>query len=83
MIKNVKLNGDSLPWAKSARHLGNQLSTNLHYSPMAQEMTTDLLCKRAVFFNSVHQVQQKFGSFDPKLVLRLVSVYSTSMYGSP
>ena len=50
---------------------------------MAPEMTTDLLCKRAVFFNSVHQVQQKFGSFDPKLVLRLVSVYSTSMYGSP
>lgn len=83
MIKNVKLNGDSLPWVKSARHLGNQLSTNLHYSPMAPEMTTDLLCKRAVFFNSVHQVQQKFGSFDPKLVLRLVSVYSTSMYGSP
>ena len=35
MIKNVKLNGDSLPWVKSARHLGNQLSTNLHYSPMA------------------------------------------------
>ena len=83
IIRNVQLNGNNLPWVKSAKHLGNQLSTNLSYSPLSPEMVTDLLGKRAAFFNSVHQVQQKFGSFDPKVVLRLVSIYSTAMYGSP
>ena len=35
-----------------------------------------------MFFDNVHQIQQKFGPYDPKLTLKLVSVYSTSMYGS-
>ena len=83
IIKNVKLNGNELPWVNSAKHLGNYLSTQLSYAPLAPEMSTDLRCKRAMVFDSVNQVKQKFGAFDPKLVLRLLSVYSTALSGSP
>ena len=82
-IRSVRLNGDSLPWVNSAKHLGNLLSTKLSHSPLAPDMASDVLEKRAMFFDSIHQVLQKFGSFDPKLVMRLIGIYSTSMYGSP
>ena len=58
------------------------MSTKLNVSPFSPETKTDILSKRAFFFNSVHQIQQKFGSYDPKLILKLVSVYSTALYGS-
>ena len=60
----------------------NQLSSNLMLSPLSPDTSADILCKRAIFFDSVHQVIQRFGSYDPALTLRLVSVYSTAFYGS-
>ena len=45
-------------------------------------MKSDLLCKRAVLFDKIHQVMQQFGYLDPKLVINLLSTYSTAMYGS-
>ena len=82
-IPCVKLNGDSLPWVPTAKHLGNHLSSNLENFPCSPETKTDLLCKRAILFDKVHQVQQQFGYYDPQLVLRLLSIYSTALYGSP
>ena len=46
------------------------------------ETKTDLLCKRAILFDKVHQIQQQFGYYDPKLVINLLSIYSTTLYGS-
>ena len=68
---------------KFCQTLGKLLEYSLSYAPLAPEMSTDLRCKRAMVFDSVNQVKQKFGAFDPKLVLRLLSVYSTALYGSP
>ena len=82
-IPCVKLNGDSLPWVPTAKHLGNHLSSNLENFPCSPETKTDLLCKRAILFDKVHQVQQQFGYYDPQLILRLLSIYSTALYGSP
>ena len=82
-IPKVKLNGDHLPWVTTAKHLGNHLSSKLHLSPVSPETKTDLLCKRAILFDKIHQVQQQFGYYEPRLVLNLLSIYSTALYGSP
>ena len=81
-VENVKLNGDSLPWVDKAKHLGNHLSSKLNLSFSSPETKTDLLCKRAIFFPIVHQILQQFGSYEPKLIINLLSTYSTAMYGS-
>ena len=59
VISNVKLNGNKLPWVTKAKHLGNHLSSTLSHSPYCPETKTDLLCKRAILFDKVHQVQQQ------------------------
>ena len=82
-IVKLKLNDDNLPWVTTAKHLGNHLSARLNFSPYSPETKTDLLCKRAILFDKVHQVQQQFGYYDPHLVLRLLTIYSTALYGSP
>ena len=81
-VMNVKLNGDMLPWVDTAKHLGNHLSSRLNFSCFSPETKTDLLQKRAIFFDRVHQVHQQFGQYHPKLVLNLISIYSTALYGS-
>ena len=81
-IKNVLLNGDKLPWVTTAKHLGNHLSSKLNLAFFCPESRTDLLCKRAILFDKVHQVMQQFGYLEPTLVVKLLSVYSTALYGS-
>ena len=39
--------------------------------------------QRAILFDKIHQVQQQFGYYEPRLVLNLLSIYSTALYGSP
>ena len=82
VIENVKLNGDKLPWVSTAKHLGNHLSSKLNLSSFCPETRTDLLCKRAILFEKVHEVMQQFGYLQPELVVKLLSVYSTALYGS-
>ena len=81
-IDNVILNGNKLPWVTTAKHLGNHLSSKLNLSFFCPETKTDLLCKRAILFEKVHQVMQQFGYLDPHLVIKLLSIYSTALYGS-
>ena len=78
----VKLNGDMLPWVNTAKHLGNHLSSSLNLGTFSPETKTDLLAKRAILFDKVHQIQQQFGYYDPHLVIKLLSIYSTALYGS-
>ena len=81
-IKNVTLNGDNLPWVASAKHLGNHLSSKLNFSSYSPETKTDILCKRAILFDKVHQILQQFGFYKPELLINLISIYSTALYGS-
>ena len=73
-IENVVLNGDKLPWVTTAKHLGNHLSSKLNLSFYSPETKTDLLCKRAILYDKVHQVMQQFGYLDPQLVVKLLTV---------
>ena len=81
-VKKVQLNGDSLPWVQTAKHLGNHLSSKINLSCYAPETKSDLLQKRAILFDKVHQIQQQFGYLNPRLVIKLLSIYSTTLYGS-
>ena len=81
-IDEVLLNGDKLPWVSTAKHLGNHLSSKLNLSFFSPETRTDLLCKRAILFEKVHEVMQQFGYLKPELVIKLLCVYSTALYGS-
>ena len=81
-VMNVTLNGDTLPWVTTAKHLGNQLSSKLNFSSFSPETRTDILCKRAILFDKIHQVLQQFGYYEPRLVINLLSIYSTALYGS-
>ena len=67
---------------KKASHLGNALSVRINLSPVATDTNADLLQKRAIFYDKVHQMIQKFGYCDPRLVCELVRIYGTSFYGS-
>ena len=81
-VAKVSLNGNLLPWVKTAKHLGNHLSSKLNFSFCSPENRTDLLQKRAIFFERVHQLLQQFGQYHPRLVLNLLKIYSTAFYGS-
>jgi hypothetical protein len=81
-VLNVQLNGDNLPWVNTAKHLGNHLSSKLNFSCRIPETRTDLLQKRAILYDKVHQIQQQFGYLNPRLLIKLLSIYSTALYGS-
>ena len=81
-VENLVLNGNKLPWVSSAKHLGNHLSTKIDFSFAIPDMSSDLRSKRGIFFNKVHELIQQFGQLDPKLIVKLLSVYGTSLYGS-
>ena len=81
-VLNVQLNGVKLPWVDTAKHLGNLLSSRINFSFRIPETKTDLLQKRAILFDKVHQMQQQFGYLNPRLVIKLLSIYSTALYGS-
>ena len=81
-VMNVTLNGDLLPWVETAKHLGNHLSSKINFAFYSPETRTDLLMKRAILFDKVHQIQQQFGYYNPRLVIKLLSIYSTALYGS-
>ena len=78
----MTLNGDSLPWVSSVNHLGNLLSSKLDLSSFSPETKTDILCKRAIFYDKVHQVLQQFGFYEPRVIINLINIYSTALYGS-
>ena len=82
MISPITVNGDPLPWVPTAKHLCNHLSSKLSLASYSPETMTDILCKRAILYDKVHQVLQQFGYLEPKLGMNLLSVYSTALYGS-
>ena len=71
-----------MPWGATSKYLGNQLSAKLNLSFFSSETNPDILCKRAILFDKVLQVLQQFGYYEPRLVIKLLSVYSTALYGS-
>ena len=58
------------------------MSTKITYATKSPDTKTDLLQKRGIFFDSVHKIQNQFGSYHPDMVMKLIGMYCTSMYGS-
>ena len=81
-VRQVELNGNLLPWVSSAKHLGNYLSNKINLSSFSPDTKTDLLQKRAILFDKIHQIKQQFGYCNPRLVIKLLSIYATALYGS-
>ena len=54
----------------------------INSNPLGSDTISDLLQKRAIFYSKVHQLKQKYGYCDPRLVCELVRIYGTSFYGS-
>ena len=71
-----------LPWVDSWPHLGNNLHGNDFVYPGKGSMSHDLLDKRGSFIGKFHSIFQEFGFSDPQVMMRLVSIYATSFYGS-
>lgn len=85
-IRNVKpliLNGDQLPWVEKASHLGNNITTKLTSNPLGMEISSDLLQKRAILFQKVHELKQAYGFYNPKLVYEVIRIFTCSFYESP
>ena len=72
---SLKLYGWSLPWVRTANHLGHELSEDCN-------MVQDMLCKRADFIQKSTEVRETFGFAQPNQIIQCVITYCSSMYGA-
>ena len=71
----IILNGDPLPWVDKVKHLGNILESD-------NSMRADCLSKRGKFIGKVNSLLQEFGYVESDVLMKLLSIYVTSFYGS-
>ena len=83
IVKPLILNGNELPWVEKASHLGNTLTTKLSSKPLGMDTSSDLLQKRAIFFQKVHELKQAYGYYNPRLICEIIRIFACSFYGSP
>ena len=81
-VKNLKdrlapiiLNGDPLPWVDRVKHLGNLLESD-------NSMRADCLIKRGQFIGKVNSLLQEFSFVESSVMVRILTIYVTSFYGS-
>ena len=60
-VKPLILNENELPWVERASHLGNTLTTKITQNPLGMDTSADLLQKRAISFQKVHELKQAYG----------------------
>ena len=82
-VQPLKLNGNDLPWVDRAQHLGNTLTTSISMSPLGMDSSSDLMQKRAIFFQKVHELKQAYGYYEPRMICEVIKIFGTSFYGSP
>ena len=51
--------------------------------PLGMDTSADLLQKRAIFFQKVHEIKQGYGFYNPRLILEIIRIFGCSFYGSP
>ena len=74
-LAKIQLNGNSLPWVDSAKHVGNVLERNNSFSK-------DIKMKRGSFIGRVHSIFQEFHFANPIVKMKMISLYASSFYGS-
>ena len=82
-VKPLILNDNDLPWVERASHLGNTLTTKITQNPLGMDTSSDLLQKRAIFFQKVHELKQAYGFYNPDIILEIINIFGCSFYGSP
>ena len=70
----VKLNDLSLPWVKTASHLGHELTEMC-------TMDQDTRIKRARFIDKSADILEMFGFAHPKQQITAVNMYAAYLYG--
>ena len=83
IVKPLILNENELPWVDKASHLGNTLTTKITQNPLGMDTSADLLQKRAIFFQKVHELKQAYGFYTPGMILEIIHIFGCSFYGSP
>ena len=71
----VTLNGKSLTWNHSVKHLGHVLSCGLGFDE-------DMNVKKGQFIGCVNNISTEFGFAHPVVKTSLLTTYGTSFYGS-
>ena len=74
-ISPVLLNGLPLPWVGQVKHLGNVLQSD-------NSMKVDLALKRGRFIGKVNSLLQEFHYVDPSVFIKIMTIFTTSFYGS-
>ena len=47
------------------------------------DTSSDLLQKRAIFYQKVHELKQAYGCYSPRLICEIIRIFGCSFYGSP
>ena len=68
----IMLNGDPLPWVQQLKHLGNVLQSD-------NSMKIDCTVKRGRFIGKMNSLLQEFSYTDPKVKLKVFSIFATSL----
>jgi hypothetical protein len=71
----VTLNGETLVWCKTAKHLGHTLTCCL-------QSNKDINIKKGNFIACVNDVMTEFAFAHPYVKQRLLNIYGSSFYGS-
>ena len=75
IVKPLILNENELPWVDKASHLGNTLTTKITQNPLGMDTSADLLQKRAIFFQKVHELKQAYGVYTPGMILEIIHIF--------
>ena len=75
ILKEIILDGNSLPWVSQVNHLGHILQTD-------NSMKIDINMKRSAFIGKVNSILQEFHYANSEVLMKLVSAFTCNMYGS-
>ena len=76
-LKSMVLCGNSLPWVKSTRHLGNKIEDKIDGTRQ------DMREKRSQFIQKNNEICQEFSFADSTTKIRLNNIFNTHFTGSP
>ena len=76
-LRSMMLCGNSLPWVKSTRHLGNKIEDKIDGTRQ------DLREKRSQFIQKYNEICQEFSFADSTTKIRLNNIFNTHFTGSP
>ena len=74
-VAPIMLNDNPLPWVDKVLHLGNTLD-------YLNDMKMDCVIKRGKFIGKTNSLLQELNCASPSIRMKLLSIYTTSFYGS-